>query len=314
MRNIIKVTLAVVFAGVLFSGCTNDGYSVDNWAFSYGTVVTKSGLEGATNNYDVLLDNGSMLYVKSNMQNGTLFENNDRVEVYFTVWDDIDNELGGKDYFGRLNRMNKLLSKAPVKLSEIEENEELNEELGNDQLKVTTASFSGRYINVSFEFAGSYYPPTPHFINVVHDDIEVVDGTAVITMRHNGYDDVPSDESQSGYCLHPGFVSFDISSLLPEGEDEVEVKLVWYEYGSMDNGEQESESDTKITTDSVRNEDESGDVKDGEWWNQWVEKSKTGTFKYTEREFGVVTPRARAIQNLVDKSRPDPSVNNSILH
>lgn len=51
-----------------------------------------------------------------------------------------------------------------------------------------------------------------------------------ITLRHNAYGEKPDAQNTDSYVWSYGRVSFDLTSIVPEGYNKVPVKLIWTEY------------------------------------------------------------------------------------
>lgn len=255
MKNFFRISITIAIAGLLFSSCSSSSdydYSFGSFGYAYGTVVTQ--YEETSSDYGILLDDGSNMVILHNEVSGVMVENGQRVRAYFYLYGVNESESGKDVYYVNLAGLDLIISKPPVNQSDLDEGVDVTEEdLGEDALWVKKSTFSGRYLNVWFDFLGTAQPPAKHFVNVVYDDVEVEDGKAVLTMRHNGYGDVPTDEKNSGFVVYPGMFSFDISSLVPEEGGEIEVVLKWHEYGDKEN--------------------------EG-WWNERIEKKNVGTFEY----------------------------------
>ena len=121
----------------------------------------------------------------------------------------------------------------PVKQSFIHENEGVRQDsIGNDPINVQEAWFGGRYLNVEFRIPVKDGSKEKHFINLVQDDVVAHHDTVYVTLRHNAYGEKPGTGNDRGnFSWGRGRVSFDLTSIVPEGQTSVPVKLLWTEYG-----------------------------------------------------------------------------------
>ena len=137
------------------------------------------------------------------------------------------------NYYIRLYGVDDVLTKVPVKQSFINEDEEVRQDsIGNDPINVREAWFGGRYLNVEFRIPVKDGSKEKHFINLVQDDVGTHNDTVYVTLRHNAYGEKPDTGNDRGnYSWGRGRVSFDLTSIVPEGQTSVPVKLLWTEYG-----------------------------------------------------------------------------------
>ena len=248
MKNMWKMAAMFVLLTVGLVACDDDDdYSLGKYWISYGTVETSG-----PDDFSIVRDDGSRLVVVSNGIPLINIEDGQRVIANYTILGDSREEgvgLNGViEYYVRLNGLYDVLTKAPVKQSFIEEDAEVREDsIGNDPIRVLEAWFGGKYLNINFEVAVRYGSSVKHFINLVQDDVQVHGDSVYVTLRHNGYDDVPESSTAGSFVWGFGRVSFDILSLIPEGKTSVPVKLIWTEYGdSLEDRETKSDSGTFI--------------------------------------------------------------------
>lgn len=244
-----------LFSGTLVACNDDDDYSLGKFWISYGTIEMNGKSQSA--GYTIRLDDESELLIVSNLIPYVAVENGQRVIANYTILGEVEEDRATnsstvfrKQYYIRLNGLTDVLSKAPVRQSFILEDEEVREDsIGNDPIRVVKASFGGKYLNISFEvpmqptYGGT--SSVKHFINLIHDDTQIRNDSVFLTLRHNGYEDVPTSGNSSSFVWGFGLVSFDISSILPEGQNSIAVKLIWTEYGeSLDDRETKSDTGT----------------------------------------------------------------------
>ncbi len=145
-----------------------------------------------------------------------------------------ENGLDGKmNYYIRLYALDDVLTKSPVKQSFIDENETVRQDsIGNDPINVKEVWFGGRYLNLEFKIPVKEESKTKHMINLVQEDVVNHNDTIYLTLRHNAFGEKPNDgDTHEKYFWNRGRVSFDLTSILPNGQTSVPVKLIWNEYG-----------------------------------------------------------------------------------
>lgn len=234
---------ALIFSFMIFAiaACDDDDdcYYVGNgdaW-ISYGNLESID--NGTTSKYSIRRDDGSRLIVTEGVQvNSSEAKEGLRIFANYSILGSERDEVnldGKMNYYIHLYNINEVLCKAPVKQSFILENEEVrNDSIGNDPINVSEAWFGGKYLNVEFVVPVKAGSSVKHFINLVDDDVELHNDSVYITLRHNAYGeklDVPNTQADQAYEWNSGRVSFDLTSLVPDGQNSVAVKLIWTEYG-----------------------------------------------------------------------------------
>lgn len=232
MKRFVKYLLPVSLFVLMFWACDDDDCCPYGRWVSYGMVEENA----AGSELAIKLDNGSYLSIYHNYS-GIRLKDQDRVAVnYELIGDYVVNDEEQRVYPADIYDVVRLLSKPPVKQSFINEDEVKREDsLGYDPIKVIDEMwFGGKYLNVRFGVAVNRYGSSvSHFINVVQDDVDVdEEGYVNLYLRHNGYTDVPNGGNYSDFVFGRSIVSFDISSLVPEDETSVKVRVHWKDYGS----------------------------------------------------------------------------------
>lgn len=210
MRRVISRYGVWMMAGVLLllSSCKKDGDSY-YMGVSYGNV------EASGTAYNIRTDDGTMLYVQETSCVGVTVDDGDRVMASYTILEEV--ETG---YNIRLNFLQNILTKTPVYLSQIAPTEQ--EQIGNDPVNVLALSFGGKYLNVKMELFRED-PQLAHRIELVVDEQRSDDQNVYLTLRHNAYEDPTSIATMQR-------VSFDLSGLVPEGQQEIMVYVEWTDY------------------------------------------------------------------------------------
>ncbi len=195
-------------AVLLFSSCKKE-YESYHFGVSYGNIV------GNAESYNILTDEGLTLYVVENNVSEAEVEDGQRVMANYTVLERVE-----QGYNVQLNFLYNILTKDPVFLSEMTSEEQ--NEIGNDPLNVLSMSFGGKYLNVNMQLMRKD-PELAHFVNLVVDEQRSDDQTVYLTLRHNAYGDATSIPVSQR-------VSFDLSKLVPEGQQQINVYVEWTNY------------------------------------------------------------------------------------
>ena len=239
MRNKTwKFALICSLIVMAFTACDDDDeyYYVgggSSW-ISYGNLEKID--NGTRSKFAIRRDDGSRLIVTEGLPIH-FDEATDDLRVYanYSIVGSERDETGleGRmNYYIRLYRLRDVLTKDPVKQSFINEDEEQRQDsIGNDPINVREAWFGGRYLNVEFNIPVTSDSKVQHFINLVQDDVVAHNDTVYVTLRHNAYGEKPDTGNDRGnYFWARGQVSFDLTSIVPEGQKSVPVKLIWTEY------------------------------------------------------------------------------------
>lgn len=215
MKRLLKITAIFAVISALFTSCADDdGYSLDKYWLSYGVI------KGTPENFNIELDNGSVLYISASnvFIHPDSVINNMRVVANYTILGDMQkNESGKVDYMVKLNSIASILSKDPVMSSTAD-----LDALGNDPIDVVDIWFGGKFLNFKFNL---YMNSKVHFINLLVDETNPnadADNVYVI-LKHNAYGDAKN-------AYRTGFVSFDLTSLLPEGKNTMKVHVSFVNY------------------------------------------------------------------------------------
>ncbi len=244
MQRVSRVfaLLIAVLSGVLVS-CDKDSHSDyfyvgdDRFYVSYGVVV------GTQEAYTIRTDVGNTLIVVENLCPSFAMEDSMRVRINYTI-----DRQTSEGFEIRLNAIEKILSKAPVYSTELTSDELAD--LGDDPIEVAEAWFGGNYLNINF-LVFRYDPALAHFINLLVDEENSTEDDVVVILKHNAYDDPTTSLAFSR-------VSFDLSDLVPIGQESVKITLKWTDYNDsehMDSGEFVLNDFTSSTT-LVGEEDE----------------------------------------------------------
>ena len=204
-RYALWMLMGAVLVGL--SSCKKEGESY-RFGVSYGNIV------GSADSYHIVTDEGTNLYVVEGAS-ATEVVDGQRVMANYSIEDRV--ETG---YNIRLNFLYNILTKDPVFLSKITWDE--RREIGDDPLNVRSMSFGGKYLNVNIEVMRKN-PEVAHFINAVVDEQRSDDQTVYLTLTHNAYGDEASIPVAQ-------WVSFDLSTLVPAGQQQINVYVEWTNY------------------------------------------------------------------------------------
>lgn len=245
MKKYTRLFSISILCGILitmgFTSCLDDDdYSLDKYWVSMATVNKVS--EGV---YDFTLDDGSRLWIAAPV-GLNLKPKYDRAIIDYTILSD---KQGDYDHYIRLNSFYSILTKKPVYIPE--DNEEKQDSIGFDPIKIHSIWTGGGYLNISFEYkAGG---SNSHMLNLVSSapDLSVGDDFVKLEFRHN------NNGSPANYPVD-GYVCFDLSPYMTEGRDKVifevsaknydgETKIYKVEYNYDDS---ESQPEKYIVKDS----------------------------------------------------------------
>lgn len=221
----MKFPFIAVAAMLLLASCNDDdGYSLNDYYAGWGTVV------GSNDNFHIRLDGSSNLYISATLVPVRGLEDGQRLIAYFTILGDAGS-TNPQSYYIRLNDYYKVLTKDPVLQSDVNEDPELEGEMGEDNVDMAAASFGWNYLNIKFgmRHTGS----VTHRISLVRDDVTedpLREDSVYLYLRHNAM----GDNQSQGTPYGTGLVSFDISSIVPSGKTQVPVKLIWTGYDGVE--------------------------------------------------------------------------------
>lgn len=201
----------VVIASCLFSSCNKWLESGEGpYYTSYGEIF------GSSEQRYIVTDKGNNLNIVENMVPGFPVNDGRRIIANYSILDET-----ASGYNIRLNAMDSVLTKLPVYPSTLTAEEQ--ERLGNDPVYILDASFGGdKYLNLKFEVLRNSLTAA-HLINLVVDEENSNGQQVVLTFRHNAFGD-PAVFSAFGRA------SFDVSGLVPQGKDEINIVLKWRNY------------------------------------------------------------------------------------
>ena len=204
----LKTGIFILIVGLfLTTSCLKDNTNLNQFWISYGVVI------GSAGNYNIRLDDGTILYPDANSQTLVAPHATDRILVnYSIVSNKIDN--GVTNYNVMINSIDKLLKKSVVLLTK-----QSADSLGNDPINARNFWFGNNFLNVNFVFLQN---TKTHLINLAKDSIQSDPTTVSLLLKHNALGDSPTFERS-------GFVSFDLTSLL-NGKDSVNVDVKYQDY------------------------------------------------------------------------------------
>ncbi|MDD4032775.1 MAG: NigD-like protein [Bacteroidales bacterium] len=211
MKHFLNLMILMGLMAILLPSCIkDDDNDWGNYYISYG-VVQSSG-----SGFTILTDEGKILTILENRYPGYQLVSGKRLVVNYTI-------LATKDfgYDVRINELSDLLTKNPVLSSTLSALQQ--DSIGHDPVEVSDMWFGGeKYLNINFEVYRND-PNLKHFINLVVDENTSASNRKVLQFRHNAYED-------NTITRAPGRVSFDVSSLLPDGMDSIKLVIEWRTY------------------------------------------------------------------------------------
>jgi hypothetical protein len=204
----LKTGIFILIVGLfLTTSCLKDNNNSNQYWISYGVII------GSAGNYNIRLDDGTILFPDVASQTLVAPHATDRILVnYSIVSNKIDN--GVTNYNIKVNSIDKLLEKGVVLLTK-----QSADSLGSDPINARSFWFGNNFLNVNFTFLQN---TKIHLINLAKDTIQSDPTTVSLLLKHNALGDSPTYERS-------GFVSFDMMSLL-NGKDSVNIDVKYQDY------------------------------------------------------------------------------------
>ena len=145
----------------------------------------------------------------------------------------------------RLNMLNSVLTKSPLTMSEITD----EDALVTDPVHIQEIWYSGGYLNMYVAIPIRNGSKNPHLINLVLDDSATSGNSYVFELRHNGFGEIWS-ELNSDFVLAGAYVSFSLGKAI--SGDSAHVTLNWRWHKPVGNGWSLEVVDNKIEFDWKR--------------------------------------------------------------
>ncbi len=179
LKSIIKsLSLVLIILG-LTSGCTKDGYDLDNYWLSYGEVI------GENPDYKIKLDDGTILNITINRVSPLNVTGGQRVLANYTIVGSEQNSGSATSRNVILNYLYDVLSKSPLFSNEVATPEK-QDSLGYDKVDISDAWVSSKYLNIHFDVFRQN-PNLRHMVNLVVDKNRSTVSQAYLTFRHNAF-------------------------------------------------------------------------------------------------------------------------------
>lgn len=209
----MKKLLLLFMMGALISlsGCDldDDGYSLDEAWVGFGLVHEDSN----AGIFEIVMDDGEVLFPLSSDYFWHEVENNDRVLVNFTILGNKKTENHDEHYYVKINSIRKILYKGILDIKPA-----IEDSIGNDPISVKDKWIKGNMLNFELKYYGG---SKVHYINLVKQPgvINLDNGPVVLELRHNNRDDNESIPLSA-------IVTFDLSSLKVQGKTSTPFKVI----------------------------------------------------------------------------------------
>lgn len=208
----MKKTLIIIFAALAaLTSCKQDD------TLQYNNITMGNVVNGTFTS-----DNGNIF----NVVEKTCTENLESMTRAIIACD-ILRKVDGTDnvYDIRLNQAASVLTKAPVKKTVADADEEMSV---NDPITMDSAWISGGYVNMyAIVEVKTLASMQKHLVNLVLDEKESESGKYVFYLRHNSYGESVSHNA-TGISLAGNYVSFPINDLIKEDSADITIKWKWY--------------------------------------------------------------------------------------
>lgn len=205
----MKKFLSVIAIALSLVACKKDN-TILHGLTSMGDLVGNS----------LYTDEGLVLTItKASCKEG--YDVNERLYFYC----DLLKELAPNKYEIELKDWVRVLRKNAILSSAIED----DEALGHEPIHLGSAWYAGGYLNMNVGIMYKKDSETKHILNLVLLQDQSDDNNLVFQLRHNGNGESgtsPDHISGSTYFSVP------ISSIIPKGKDQINVKILWswYQY------------------------------------------------------------------------------------
>lgn len=207
VRNFVYVA-ALAFALAAVS-CQKDD------TLQYGNVTMGNVVDGS-----FVSDQGNSFNVVEQVCVGRI----DTMKRAFVVCDVLRKTEGVEGcYDVRLTGLSSVLTKKPLVLSEIAEEEQKVQ----NPVRIKEMWYSGGYLNMYIMVPQKYGSKQPHLINLVLDDSATKGTSYTFELRHNGFGEVWSEENID-YVLAGAYVSFPIGNVISGDSAKVTLNWKWH--------------------------------------------------------------------------------------
>lgn len=205
----MKRTFPIIFTlliSVFLISCLDSTPPIETFV-AFGTVENPN---KKPINYNIRLDNDTVISVISSNYLNYTPEDGQRVIVKFSILEDKRNEEIDHHYDVQVFLIQEMLTQKIFAISP-----ETQDSIGNDKLTVEAMWIGNHYLNVGFYIYHQY--EKQHLINLVIDSTKSYEDDKIhLELRHNAKED---NQAQRSY----GYASFDIRSLQHLELDSVEI-------------------------------------------------------------------------------------------
>ena len=192
-----------------FSACLDDeGYSLDNFRIDFGII----GLE-ESDDIIIILDDGTLLYYVAGYIPHSILKEGERVLVDYTILGDKNKADDHKEFYVRINSIDKILKKGIIDITPA-----IEDSIGNDPVILKDVWISH---NQLLNFRIKYYGNNKvHYINLVKQPGVITAGNQpiVLGLRHN------RNKDREIYAM-TAFVSFELDAIKISGLDSVRFEV-----------------------------------------------------------------------------------------
>lgn len=214
---------------VAAAGCSYEGLDLEPHYSDIGTV-TMVGNEGTPYLFAMRRDDGAELIAVSGLNNNVpVLEEGQRIYCIYDLapYDSLGADMVKSDtkrYYISVVGFDRILTKKIVKESYLasEAGEGQREAIGDDKIEIYQASIGDNHINVEFQYDRGKHSTDKHLITLVWDDMASDENTVYLRLYHNAYEDTfENNEMFTAY----GLASFPIAEIMPDGKNEVMIKI-----------------------------------------------------------------------------------------
>ncbi len=218
-KGFIK-SIAGFFAGLLCLSAVTTSCERDK-TLLYNNITMGNVVEG-----QYVTDNGNIFNVVEKYVSVSL----DTLNRVYTICDILNHTEGGKsnEYDVRLKMYIEPLVKAPYVLTQM--SQEQIDKLGKDPIKITSAWFSGGYLNLQFTIEYKEGSAVEHPIYLVYDDEHSTGDVLYLYVYHDAKGESLKNGYSSAILTGTGFASFPMAGIIDKDASRVDFSLTWNWY------------------------------------------------------------------------------------
>lgn len=212
-------------AALVLASCSKEAGD-DRWIHYSDLGVIEEIGDGGEFYFKMTRDDGATLIAVENSSEDYELYVGKRVYCAYEIIETDYKQGGGKTCYIAVLGFDDILSKPVIRRSFLlEDYEHRSDSIGNDLIMAIydRAWLGGNHLNIEFQYMKAVGSEGKHMINLVWDDSDSQERIIDLYLHHNAY----GETRKNGYDMEraAGFVSFPILETVPEGAEEVTLRL-----------------------------------------------------------------------------------------